>query len=326
MRERLAEISAILDDYTNQDRRLPIFTFLMGKKKEEFYKIDVSNNQTETRKNLMQIFSGFHSKINYDYNHKDVARWGEVGFKGSLFFKELTSDEIRFFFTNDYFKEGRKDDFIKKRYKPRLFSLELRLTNDGNSRLMFIQNVIKGYNADFTWHLNIFDDRLPIQILDNSKGFTLQNDYSMVLYVDDLRNGSGFIIIKDKKPFENLFKYYGLYESCYVQVCQLECVDFSRIEPSVDLKRRSFQLVNNRRFDRLYSRFVEELNSPHANEIKHALDSKGIDFQPTASGYKVIPNDITQAKTCLRMLNDGVVRTILSQEVGLADHVDYTRP
>jgi len=326
MREKLELVCNELEAFLSREKWIPVYTFLIGKKNDVHYKIDVSNNERNTISNIKTILEEICLRIRRDYDYFDVTDWTNSGFAKTIFYKTLTEEEFDFLFRNTSFRVGDKTNFIKGRYKKRYFIFEIRLDESGNKRLMFVQDVRHNYKAKMKFHWNIFDDRVPLEVLRNSEGFTLNADYSFLVMVEDVSRIKGFIIIKKRQPFEDLMDYYGDYNSCYVQVSQLDCVDFSRILPTPDLKRRCYQLVHNRNFRALVDRFIEYLNSEQPNEIKDVLHSKGIDYEPRGQGYVIIPNNVIQARLCLRMLNDGTVKTILSNEIGITDHVEPIRP
>jgi hypothetical protein len=253
--------------------------------------------------------------------------------KGSISIKELENDndDSGFFYKEiDEFDLKALEQFtsislidnsinlvnflIPNKYKHVFLLVELNLDETGSKRIILFKGVSQTYyTAKNKFTVSPFNDEhlLEVKYIDNKKSFIFDDNFEIAAFLDDT-NGS-FLFVQNRRKFEDLFGYHEKYESAYSMLSsKLDFIDWNKAEPTLNIKRYCYSIVNYDRFEECIDNLINDLLSTENNEIKMAFNLKKIRYDVKPDGkVHIAPENSKQLNSLLHIMNDGVAKTCL---------------
>ena len=169
----------------------------------------------------------------------------------------------------------------------------------------------------------------------NKKNLIFDEYFDVVALVDkksqteegwNNEDSNSFFFILNRKRFEDLYDYLEKYNQAYDNlVANVGIIDWNHISPTLPIKRKCYSLNNFGPLTECIEKIEESLRSEEANEIKNALDIKGINYEIDGEDVKIIPSSSQNLKSLLKIMSDGLAKTcLLNRSVLGSDFEDIT--
>lgn len=306
--------------FENSNHKNPLI-YLIAKDDETFYSYHKIAPKSDGNALLERYVKDFFGNLKNTINESDLYDWNFESPENCILFKDFELQEINFFKGMPIFKKIDKSDFLTKQYQLRFFNIELYL-NDTQS-IHLHQYLSADYQTSWKLHLNFFEDMQKIEVTDNTNGFTINQDFDFISYVDKTNNQESFSIIQNRKWFEKLYGFIDQYKDAYNKVSTLQCLDLSVLgNGTEDCWRKCSSLIKYSHLKECMSALNAELSTNKQTISKDILIEKGIKYRMSNGQPILIPENARQLKAVIKILSDRIVDTHFLKRIGISDYIE----
>ncbi|MDA0525154.1 hypothetical protein [Methanococcoides alaskense] len=320
-----AKIELIYDELKNyiiSSSRIPPYVTIVGEeiksgnKKTSAFTIASENDFDE----FIKILNGFSLNINgYIQGSLNIAELKGDDKDSGFFYKKVDEFDLETLIqlTNSSLIDPdiKVVDFLKpSRFKHVFLVIELNLDEASSKKLVLFKGISQNYyTAKNKFTLSPYNENhsLKVKYLDNKKDIIFDDNFEIAAYLDDMN--ASFIFVQNRRKFEDLFGYHEKYEDAYSMLSsKLDFIEWGKTEPTLYIKRYCYSISNYERVEECIEFMLQDLRSKEDNEIKMAFTSKKIEYNVKTDGQvHIIPENPTQLKALLYIINDGVAKTCL---------------